>query len=169
MIHRVFSSTSAIQIRITDQSLEILNECNTSDIIHAQDLKKPHLSKPQNRLLADVFYKAGLIESWGRGTIKIVDDCLQSGLKEPEFENTENHFSLLFHRISENFTENFTENLKQIVLLIMRNPNITVEQLSIKVGISKRAITNNTNKLKKIGIIERVGSPKGGKWKIIKQ
>jgi ATP-dependent DNA helicase RecG len=82
LIHRVYSTTSSIQIRITEQTLEIMNECNISDTLNVQDLKKPHLSKPQNRLLADTFYKAGLIESWGRGTIKIVDDSIRSGLKK---------------------------------------------------------------------------------------
>jgi ATP-dependent DNA helicase RecG len=36
-------------------------------------------------LLADVFYKAGSIESWGRGTLKMIAECLQQNLPEPEF------------------------------------------------------------------------------------
>lgn len=35
------------------------------------------------------------------------------------------------------------------------------------VGISSTAIDNNITKLKKIGIIERIGPAKGGMWKII--
>jgi ATP-dependent DNA helicase RecG len=35
--------------------------------------------------LADVFFKAGMIEAWGRGTVKIVDECKKAGLPEPEF------------------------------------------------------------------------------------
>ena len=33
------------------------------------------MPKPRNKLLADIFYKAGFIESWGRGTINIINEC----------------------------------------------------------------------------------------------
>ncbi|MFN8579201.1 MAG: hypothetical protein U0354_20415 [Candidatus Sericytochromatia bacterium] len=36
-------------------------------------------------LLADIFFKGGLIESsGGRGTLKIIDECKKYGLPEPE-------------------------------------------------------------------------------------
>jgi ATP-dependent DNA helicase RecG len=50
------------------------------------DLKKSHASKPRNELIADVFFKAGLIETWGRGTVKIIEECKKAGLPEPEFK-----------------------------------------------------------------------------------
>jgi len=43
-------------------------------------------SAHRNELLADVFFKAGLIEAWGRGTMKITDECKKAGLPEPEFK-----------------------------------------------------------------------------------
>ena len=35
---------------------------------------------------ADVFYKAGFIESWGRGTQRIIDNCVAEGLSAPVYE-----------------------------------------------------------------------------------
>jgi hypothetical protein len=32
------------------------------------------------------FYRAGLIEKWGRGTNRVVDMCKAAGLRPPEFE-----------------------------------------------------------------------------------
>jgi ATP-dependent DNA helicase RecG len=72
LIHRDYNSTAAIQIRIYDTKLMIMNDGLLPDGITIQDLKKHHLSKPRNFLLADVFYKAGFIESWGSGTLKII-------------------------------------------------------------------------------------------------
>ena len=51
-----------------------------------EDLKRDHSSKPRNPLLAEVFFRRGLIERWGRGTQKIVDLCVRAGHPEPEFE-----------------------------------------------------------------------------------
>jgi ATP-dependent DNA helicase RecG len=38
--------------------------------------------------------------------------------------------------------------------------------LSESIGISRRAIINNTNKLKKKGLLQRIGPAKGGYWKV---
>lgn len=38
----------------------------------------------RNPLIADVCFKAGYIDSWGRGTIKIYEACKAAGLPEPE-------------------------------------------------------------------------------------
>src|SRR5690606_14749828 len=49
-----------------------------------ESLKRPHSSRPRNVLIADVCFKGGLIDAWGRGTIKIIEACKQAGLPEPE-------------------------------------------------------------------------------------
>ena len=47
-------------------------------------LKRSHSSKPRNPIIADVSFKGGYIDAWGRGTIKILDSCKQTELPEPE-------------------------------------------------------------------------------------
>ena len=54
--------------------------------ITVEDLSRPHPSRPHNKLIADVFYKAGFIESWGRGTQRIIDNCVAEGLSAPVYE-----------------------------------------------------------------------------------
>ena len=44
-----------------------------------------HPSVRRNDLIADVFYRRGYIEKWGRGTQKIIELCRRAGLREPEF------------------------------------------------------------------------------------
>ena len=47
------------------------------------------------------------------------------------------------------------------------NPNITLPQLMIEIGLGKTAIQNNVTSLRKNGFIERVGSNKTGYWKVV--
>jgi len=61
--------------------------------------------------LADVFFKAGLIEAWGRGTIKIADECKKAGLPEPEFKEEFGGFAVYFYK--DIYTE---ENLRKMGL-----------------------------------------------------
>ena len=49
-----------------------------------ESLKGHHVSRRRNPLIADVCFKAGYIDSWGRGTIKIFEACKTAGLPEPE-------------------------------------------------------------------------------------
>ncbi|URA10641.1 ATP-binding protein [Thermospira aquatica] len=87
LIHRDYLGKSQIQIRIYDDKLIIMNEGKLPPDIPVEKLKTDHISRPRNPLLARVFYYAGFIETWGRGTIKIVQECKKQGLPEPDFEN----------------------------------------------------------------------------------
>ena len=39
-----------------------------------------------------------MIEAWGRGTVKIVDECKKAGLPEPEFREEFGGFSVFFRK-----------------------------------------------------------------------
>ena len=50
---------------------------------------------------------------------------------------------------------------------IRKNPKVTRKELSDLTGLSIRGIEWNLDKLKKQGIIKRIGPAKGGYWEII--
>ena len=91
--------------------LIIMNEVKLPLEVPVDKLKTNHLSKPRNRLIAEIFYYAGLIESWGRGTIKIVENCLHQGLPEPDFVEEYGVMNVIFYKDKWN-----EENLKKLGL-----------------------------------------------------
>ena len=111
LIHRDYIGTSQIQIRVYPDKLIIMNEGKLPPEVPAEKLKTNHLSRPRNRLLAEVFYYAGFIEAWGRGTIKIVEKCVEQGLPEPDFKEEHGVMTVIFYK--DIFTE---ENLKKMGL-----------------------------------------------------
>jgi ATP-dependent DNA helicase RecG len=60
------------------------------------------------------------------------------------------------------------ENRQKILQLIKHNPDITIKELSLEVGISTTAIEKNIKLLKQKGYIKRSGGDKGGRWEILK-
>ncbi len=44
------------------------------------DLKVEHNSRPRNPKIADAIFMAGYIDTWGRGTLKIINTCREAGL-----------------------------------------------------------------------------------------
>jgi ATP-dependent DNA helicase RecG len=54
-----------------------------------------------------------------------------------------------------------------ILELIKANPEITLTALASAVGISKRSIERNIQKLQKENILKRVGATKRGRWEVL--
>lgn len=87
LCHRDYSiGGGAVSIAIFDERLEISNTGDLHFGITVQDLLRPHRSRPWNPLIAQTFYRCGIIESWGRGTLKMAELMKQAGLPEPEIE-----------------------------------------------------------------------------------
>jgi ATP-dependent DNA helicase RecG len=98
LIHRDYRGFSQIQIRVYPDKLIIMNEGGLPPEVPIENLKTNHLSKPRNKLLAEVFYYAGFIEAWGRGTIKIVEKCIEQGLPEPDFKEENGVMTVTFYK-----------------------------------------------------------------------
>jgi len=58
------------------------------------------------------------------------------------------------------------ENEVKILKLMEDNKHITTKELSEYINISTTAVDNNISKLKKKGILERIGAARGGHWEI---
>lgn len=54
-----------------------------------------------------------------------------------------------------------------IIRLVRQNPNITTSELASSIGISANAVEKQIARLKKDGILVRIGPDKGGHWEIV--
>jgi len=142
LIHRDYLGTSTIQIRVYNDRLVMMNEGKFPPEVPVEKLKTEHLSKPRNVLLAGAFYKAGFIESWGRGTIKIVEKCLEQGLPEPDFKEEFGVVTVQFYRDRWN-DENLRKlglNERQIkaVMYVKEKGRITNKEYQEIAGVSNK-------------------------------
>jgi ATP-dependent DNA helicase RecG len=64
-------------------------------------LSATHASRPRNKLVAQIFFDMGLIERYGGGIQRILDDCNASGLPAPVFENAQGGFRITFKALPE--------------------------------------------------------------------
>ena len=56
---------------------------------------------------------------------------------------------------------------QKIIDLVISDPSITAEAMSVKIGVSKRAVEKNIKELRERGILVHEGSDKAGYWRII--
>ena len=55
----------------------------------------------------------------------------------------------------------------QIIKEIRNNPNITLSEIAVKIGVSRRWIATNIKHLQDTGVVKRIGPNKGGHWEIL--
>ena len=169
IIHREYFVSSEIQVRVYEDKLVIGNEARLHDIT-VEDLSRPHPSRPHNKLIADVFYKAGFIESWGRGTQRIIDNCLAEGLSAPVYEHKMGFLYLTFshERINERINE-LSDMEREVYQILREEPTIRQIDLANRLDLTEQYIRKLIKKLKEHGWIERIGAKKNGYWKIIEK
>jgi ATP-dependent DNA helicase RecG len=86
LCHRDYSEAGAsIGVAIFDDRLEVWSYGRLPGGLTPERLRVDHPSIRRNELIADVFYRRGLIEKWGRGTQRIIELCSQAGMREPDF------------------------------------------------------------------------------------
>ena len=85
-------------MRVWDHHVEIWNDGELPPAITPENIEKPHASYPRNKNLAFVFYKAGFIESWGRGWQKICNGFQAAGLPKPTIESAQGGVLVTFQR-----------------------------------------------------------------------
>jgi ATP-dependent DNA helicase RecG len=133
------------------------------------NLLKKHRSRPYNPKIAYAFYRAGYIETWGRGIERITEACKDAGKREPLFEVTPGEVSVTFYTdvnvgVSVGVKNDVKETQKRIMILMSETPTISAQRIADAIGITKRRVESNIRSMKGAGLIKRIGSDKTGQW-----
>ncbi len=95
LIHKDYTKPYPIQILIYRDKIDLWNIGEMPETVRIEDLYKPHHSAPRNPKIADIFFKGGFIESWGRGYFKIKTICEEQNAKLPEPKVVSGGFSAI--------------------------------------------------------------------------
>jgi ATP-dependent DNA helicase RecG len=170
LVHRKYMG-SFIQIRVYDDKITIWNDGKLPEEISLESLKHVHSSYPRNPLIADVCFKGGLIDSWGRGTVRIIETCKEAGLPEPELTERDGGFWVTL------FKDNLTEeqlvklglNARQIkaVQYVKERGKITNKEYQEINNISERTASRDLEELFQKTIFKRIGEGKSTHYILI--
>ena len=76
----------SIGLAMYDDRLEITSPGPLHFGLTPEDLFKPHRSRLWNPWIARTFYRKGIIEMWGTGTLKMAEEAAAAGMPRPEIE-----------------------------------------------------------------------------------
>jgi ATP-dependent DNA helicase RecG len=140
-----------------------------------KNLLGKHSSQPYNPEVANAFFRAGMIESWGRGIERIMAACKAGNVPEPELRYEHTGLWTVFYytpkqpeveEVVGGVTQETTQ--EKILVLLKSQPKMTRKALAEKIGMSPDGIKYHLEKMRAAGIIRHVGSTKAGHWEVLK-
>lgn len=183
IVHRDYMGVHT-QLKVYDDCIMLWNDGKLPEGIDQEKLFAEHASQPRNRNIANAFYKAGFIETWGRGINKIRQGLKSVGLPEPKIENhisgtlitifrenvinSENVGNMSETNVGNMSETNLTERQRLILSAIKENPYITGKEMSETLSVTQRTIERDLAMLQKTGIIRHEGKVNAGKWVAMK-
>jgi len=94
--HRDYTSNGSVQVMLFRNRLEVWNPGVLPQGMTIEKLFLPHNSIPHNPLIANPLYLSGDIEKAGTGISDMIEQCVEMGLKKPEFTQDSNFSAILW-------------------------------------------------------------------------
>jgi len=151
-----------------------VSEVAAEKIVTIEKLKTDtYQSRARNKLVAEAFYLTKDIEKYGSGYIRVREEIKSYPTMRFDYEESGDGYlvSLGYSQqktaTTPKATPKATPKTKERLLeLIKKNNQITREELSQRLGIGINGVKQQILKLKKEGILERVGDNRTGFWKV---
>lgn len=161
-----YAALIPIQIRIHEDAVYISNDCVFPVGWTIETLMKRHRSVPYNPNIANGFFRAGYVETWGRGIEKICEECKSYGVPIPEYTLHLEDIMVKFTPLEQSKVQNGLNGTleENILSVIKENPKVTQAQIAAKVECSERTVKRIMKEMVGRNLIERVGGRKMGKW-----
>lgn len=185
VVHKSYESLTPIQIGVYDDRLEIWNCGILPEGWTINNLLGKHRSRPYNPDIANVFFRAGEIEAWGRGIERIIAACKTDGYPAPNFQYDGGGLWTIFHfeenyqkaigttqktaqKTTQKVVAKLTDTQVAIIECLKEHPQMTRKELAVNIpNITENGIKYNLARLQELGVLNRIGGRKSGYWALV--
>ncbi|MBC3538950.1 ATP-binding protein [Rufibacter sediminis] len=171
LVHRSYLG-SMVQIRVYDDRFSIWNEGTLPEGLSLEALRRQHPSRPRNPVIADVCFKGGYIDSWGRGTLKIMEACREAALPEPEMKEQDGGFLIILskNQLTEEHLRRMGLSDRQLTAVSFAKEHGFIDNSHYQEinSIGKTTATEELRQLVGKGILVQTGKGRGSKYLLAK-
>ena len=160
----------SVAAAIYDDRLEVTSSGRLHFGLTAEALFQPHESLPWNPLVARAFYLRGIIEQWGRGTIKMRELITGAGLPAPEIEDAGGCVTVRFRPgryVPRRVEREITERQRAILILLTESEaGLALREIVEQLGNSSPwwQIRNDLRALQALGLTTVGGRGRAARW-----
>jgi len=166
----------SVGVAIYDDRLEVTSSGSLHFGLTPEALFGPHESLPWNPLIAGVFYRRGIIESWGRGTTKMAELAVSAGMARPEIEDAGGCVTVRFrptrYVAPQRLARNLTERQRRVLAHLAESAGgAAVRDIAAAIGVSTSpwTIREDLAALKSLGLVRSTGWGRGARWELAGQ
>ncbi len=161
LIHRVWDVESQIRILMFDDRIEVVSPGGLPFGITEEEYLSGKLSILRNRNLANVFYRLGFVEIFGTGITRI-KQLYEEGLKQPEFEVSENTIKIVLPVFEKNL--NLTEDEKIVYKVLSKTMLKPISEIAPYVPFGKSKTTQVLKSMGQKSLVKIEGKGRGTKY-----
>jgi len=166
IIHKDYSGNTPIQISVYKDKIMFWNDGQLPENWTIEKLSQKHASKPYNPDIANAVFRCGYIESWGRGTIKIIERCVEAGLPKPSYKYETSGLWVIFNKdiYTLEYLNSLDLNARQIkaILYAKENGKITNSDYQKINDCSRNTASNDLSELVEKELIKPSGQKGAG-------
>jgi len=168
--HRDYWSQDYVHLAIYKDRVEVRSPGLLIEGLTIEKITTQEISERRNELIAELLHQIHFIERWGKGIGKILN-------LEPKTN---------FHQVGKKFYVTFKRKIRlepaknqpktsqkpgikerqEMIIKEIKKGTFTKRRFAEKVGMNKSTIEEDLKELKEKGMVEFIGSKKGGEWKI---
>ncbi|MDD3859336.1 MAG: ATP-binding protein [Bacteroidales bacterium] len=166
--HKDYSGCVPIQISVYNDKIIFWNEGQLPDNWTIEKLLTKHPSKPYNPDIANVLFRSGYIESWGRGTLKMINECVQFGIPKPKYFYDMSGFWVEFRKdvfdIEYLKSLGLNERQIQVIKFVKERGKITNSEYQANYGVARNTATRDLSELVDKGILKSSDAKGAGSY-----
>lgn len=161
LIHRTWDVESQIRVLMFDDRVEVISPGGLPSGITEEEYLSGRISVLRNRNLANVFYRLGFVEIFGTGIARI-KQLYKEGLKNPDFELSENTIKIVLPFFEKNL--NLTEDEKLVYKVLSKTVMKSISEIAPYVPFGKSKTTQLLKDMRKKGVVIIEGRGRGTKY-----
>ena len=172
LCHRDYAmGGGSVGLAAYDDRLEVTSTGPLHFGLTPDDLFGPHESRPWNPVIARTFYRRGIVEEGGRGTLKMADLAISAGLPRPEIEERGDCVTVRFRRAdyvpSRRKGNDLLERQKAILALLNHaRDGLTLREIHARLPshTSERQVRRSLSELRDQGRVASTGPGPAARW-----
>ncbi len=173
LCHRDYAlGGGSVGLAVYDDRLEVTSTGPLHFGLTPAELFGPHESRPWNPLIARTFYRRGIIEEWGRGTLKMAELATSAGLPRPEIEDRGDCVTVCFRHgqfvPSQRDGSDLTDQQRAVLDLLDKSDRaLALREICSELGpqTNERRLREDLATLKARGLAKSMGRGRGARWK----
>lgn len=181
VVHRDYTSPTDVQIKIFDTSITFFNPGRLYGDLTVEKLKTDsYQSRTRNKLIAEAFYLTRDIEKYGSGYIRVRQEIAHYPTMRFDYEeNGDGYLASMHYQEQKTSTTpkatpittpiTTSKTRERLLEIVGGDGRVTREELAQRLGVSINAVKQHILKMKREGVLERIGDNRMGLWRVKEQ